>query len=382
MAVSASAADPARYISPTAKEIDNVAKKVTSKVSDPEEAEIRRVMIKRAIETYLASPAVATPFHEGSTAIAADSVKLLKNEIRTASATLAELEAELEQKQDADAGDSAAVIAERDSLRAVLAAIDARRAEVDARSEWLQARTAAVNDSIDAMQSAMAGLEKDVARAGRIKDAAQAKRSQTLSVLDQLSTLETQALRRPLGESFDRIYSDASSLLERNRAMIASYGTPAQMEEANAAVAHIALLKDFSVLTAEGQRALNANYDAGKVAGIASRLETMYREHGLDNKDHIDTVRHLIKALRDEQALYGRFIRMLDEVAAHPDGWLFPDDAGSFNLIVDSVGDIPADYPRFRQAKAELIRSLPGSGKTVVRGAELNKIIEDIKKSL
>lgn len=382
LAISASAAEPVRYISPSDKDIDNVARKITGKVADPEEAEIRRVMIKRAIEAYLASPAAATPYDAGSAAAVADSVKSLKTEIRNALATLSDLDSQLDRKQSSDAEDSAALFARRDSLRSVLAGIDARRAEVEARSEWLVTRTTAVNDSIDAMQSAVAGLEKNVERAGRIKDAAQAKRSQTLSLLDQLSTLETQALRQPLDENFDRLYTDASSLLERNRAMIATYGSPAQLAEAEAAVAHIGRLKDFSALVAEGRHALAAKYDAAKVADIATRLEAMYREHGLDNREHIDTVRYLIKTLRDEQSLYTRFNKVLTEVANHPDGWLFPDDAASFNLIVDSAGDIPADYPRFREAKAELIRRLPGSGKTVVRGAELNTIIEDIKKTL
>ncbi len=368
-----------QLIAPSAKDIDNAAVKVTKKKDD---AEVRMILIKNCINEYLSSPGIATGYTSATAAEAADSIKTLNALLRNAANTLAALDDRMNRVEASHSAEADDIASTRDSLQAVLVDITRQKARVDSVSDFYVLETERLHSGIDSMRAEAAALERNNERATRIKDAATAKRSHAATVVDQLNTMETEALRMPLDADFDQVLAEASKLLADNRGILASYGHPQQMAEAERAVNHIAVLARYSRLVDKANKTMASKYDTDAIESARDELQAFYNEHGLDNKDHITTVKTVISQLRDGQLYYRQLSEALDKVRDHNMGWMFRNggDVPEFNTIIETTNGIPDSYTLMIKARTELVRQLRDSGKSVVRGDELTRIVETIRK--
>ncbi len=376
----AAAQTPApQLFSPSAKDIDKVAAKVTKNKDD---AEVRMVLIKNCINEYMANPAVASGYTSATAAETADSIKTLKNLLRMTGNTLAELDSRIAVAEDSRAAATDELTATRDSLQAVLVALTRRKAEVDSVIASYAAETEAIHSGIDGMRAEAVKLEKNNERATRIKDAATAKRSHAATVVDQLSTMETEVLRMPIDSDFTPALANARKLLDSERGLLASYGQPQQMADAERSVAHIAELADYSTLIAIARKTMAAKYDPKAIEAARNDLQAYYQEHNLDNKEHTATVKAVLYELKEGPVYYRNLNEALDKIKNHNMGWLFAggDDVPDFNAIMEAIGTIPDAYPLMKKAKADMVLKLRDSGKPTINGDELNSIVETIRK--
>ena len=80
-------------------------------------------------------------------------------------------------------------------------------------------------------------------------------------------------------------------------------------------------------------------------------------------------------------AIAGHITGALARIKDHSMGWMFKNgtDVPEFNTIMATVSDIPESYPLMIKAKADIVRQLRDSGKLVVRGEELTRIVDSIR---
>ncbi len=283
-----------QLIAPSAKDIDNAAAKVTKKKDD---AEVRMILIKNCINEYLSSPGIATGYTSATASETADSIKILKARLRAAANTLAALEYRLTRAEASRSTAADGMTSTRDSLQAVLADITRQKARVDSVTASYAVETERLYSDIDGMRAEAAALERSYERATRIKDAAIAKRSHAATVVDQLNTMETEALRMPLDSDFSAIVAEAKKLLDDNREIIMNYGHPQQMAEAERAANHIAVLAHYSTLIGKAEELLSSKHDRTQRLALKAELQAYFYEHGLDNKDHIAMVKSILSRL-------------------------------------------------------------------------------------
>ncbi|MBD5251311.1 MAG: hypothetical protein HDS56_09090 [Barnesiella sp.] len=367
-----------QLISPSVKDINSVAAKVTKKKDD---AEVRMILIKNCINEYLESPAVATAYTSATATEAADSVRTLKALLRTTRNTLTALDSRIEGTASRGEAEENRLAVTRDSLQGVLIAINKKKALTDSLISAYASEHEALSSGMEDMRAEAAGLTRRNEHASRIMDAASARRSHAATVVDQLNTMETEALRMDIDADFTPLLRQATGLLDDNRSILANYGHPQQMAEAELAVNHIAVLAEYSALIARARKVMASRYDAKAVNAVADELKNYFYAHGLDNKEHVSTVKTVIGQLESGALYYRQLTGALARIKDHSMGWMFKNgtDVPEFNTIMATVGDIPESYPLMIKAKADIVRQLRDSGKLVVRGEELTRIVDSIR---
>ncbi|MDE5786467.1 MAG: hypothetical protein K2H98_08055 [Duncaniella sp.] len=281
----------------TESQIRKVAEKTAGKEAD---ARVLGIIIKNSVKEYMATLEAEGRCSYITPALAADSVKALQRRIRIANTRLSAIERKIDMAgKERQSGVEAAAL-RRDSLQAVLADIEARTAIADSLTAVYGTQITLLSDSVDALYGEQAQLEQRVERQAKIKDAAIARRSMAGSIVDQIMTIETEALRSPIDADLTSYLEEATELLERNREMISKYGVPQLLPQAEAAVTHIEVLEGYSQLIGRARTAIE-RHDTKDMKKVAEQLDAYYREHGLENIDHIETVRTTLYMLNSRK---------------------------------------------------------------------------------
>lgn len=284
-------------IAPTESQIRKVAEKNAGKEAD---ARVLGIMIKNSVKEYMATLEAEGRCSYITPGLAADSVKALKRRIMIANTRLEELGRGIDAAGRSRQDSVTAMTLRRDSLAAVLACIEARTVMADSMARVYDAGLVLLSDSVDAMNTELRELEQRVERQIKIKDAAIARRSMAASVVDQIVTIETEALRSPIDADFGGYLDEATGLLDTNRRLITKYGVPQLLRQAEAAVDHITVLDGYSRLIGEARTAIE-RHDTKAMKIAAQQLDAYYREHGLENLDHIETVRTTLYMLNSKK---------------------------------------------------------------------------------